>query len=103
MKHRFKQESIMATAKKETNVSKVRAYEKAHPTATPKEIAEATGVKLQSVYVIQSVARRKARMKDTEKRSQKAKAIKILAKMKTSPSNTLTISVSSTATGSCSM
>lgn len=82
----------MATAKKETNVSKVRAYEKAHPTATAKEIAEATGVKLQSVYVIQSVARRKARMKDAEKRGQKAKAIKILAKMKTSPSNTLTIS-----------
>ena len=83
----------MATAKKETNVSKVRAYEKAHPTATPKEIAEATGIKLQSVYVIQSVARRKARMRNAsmkKKANHKTKVVKILADMKTSPSKALT-------------
>lgn len=86
----------MATAKKETNVSKVLAYQKDHPTATAKEIAEATGVKLQSIYVIQSVARNKARMKTAEKQkaNHKAKVLKVLTEMKPLSNNTLTVSPS---------
>jgi hypothetical protein len=51
--------------RKQTTAQKVRRYMAKHPAAQPKQIAEALGVKLEYVYVLRSVDKKKAKPEKT--------------------------------------